>query len=110
VVKSLSFALQKGLCNLLEIDSNDIGVSWRWLEDKQNETAKVEIILYDTAPGGAGFAEECFRNWRQVVDKAREVCNECTCEDACYDCLKTYSNQSHHTDLNRHFVTEFLKI
>jgi hypothetical protein len=55
VVKSLSFALQKGLCDLLEIDAYDIGVSWRWLEDEQKETANIEIILYDTAPGGAGF-------------------------------------------------------
>jgi ATP-dependent helicase YprA (DUF1998 family) len=109
-VESLAFALQKSLCDLLEIDSFDIGVSWRWLDNKRNEMSDVEIILYDTTPGGAGFAEEGYDNWPEVLEKALEICEKCTCENACYDCLKNYGNQSHHEVLDRNSVIKFLKL
>ena len=33
----------------------------------------------------------------------------CTCEQACYDCLKSYGNQSQHEKLNRLSVIDFFK-
>lgn len=107
-VESLAFALQKGLCALLDIETSDIGVSWRWLADKTDRTG-TEIILYDQTPGGAGFAKEGFDSWTQVAEKAYDVCNKCKCEKACYDCLKNYGNQSHHEKLNRSGVVTFLE-
>ncbi len=106
-VESLAFALQKGLCIFLDIETSDIGVSWRWLANKTDRTG-AEIILYDQTPGGAGFVKEGFENWLQVVEKAYEVCKTCKCEVACYDCLKNYGNQSHHEKLDRLKVTEYL--
>jgi Zn ribbon nucleic-acid-binding protein len=106
-VESLAYSLQKGLCAVLDIEAMDIGVSWRWL-GKRTEGAKVEIILYDRTPGGAGFAKEGFDNWSEVVRRAYEVCSTCHCEKACYDCLKDYSNQTYHEKLDRRPVAEFL--
>jgi hypothetical protein len=106
-VESLAFALQKGLGILLDIETSDIGVSWRWLANKTDRIG-AEIILYDQTPGGAGFVKEGFENWQQVVEKAYEVCNKCKCEKACYDCLKNYGNQSHHEKLDRNGVAAFL--
>ena len=57
-VESLMFALQKGLCLVLELDISDIGVSRRWLNKRTAENAGIEIVLYDRTPGGAGFVEE----------------------------------------------------
>ena len=108
-VESLAFALQKGLCQLLDIEASDIGVSWRWLTNrKAADDSRAEIILYDRTPGGAGFVQDGFENWSQVVEKAREICGTCGCEAACYDCLKDYGNQSHHEKLNRSTVKEWL--
>ena len=107
-VESLAFALQKGLCKAIDIEPSGIGVSWRWLV-KRSPATGVEIILYDNSPGGAGFIKEGFDNWQQVVKLAREICGSCTCEKACYDCLKDYSNQSYHEKLNRLSVSEFLE-
>lgn len=107
-VESLAFALQRGLCLALDIETSDIGVSWRWRANKNSRTG-TEIILYDNTPGGAGFVKEGFENWQQVVKKAREVCNRCRCKMACYDCLKNYSNQSYHERLNRSSVAEFFE-
>lgn len=107
-IQSLAFALQKGLCLTLEVEPADIGVSWRWLANEGSRTG-TEIILYDHTPGGSGFVKEGFENWQAVVEDAREICGGCTCLEACYDCLKDYNNQSHHEQLNRLGVVEFLR-
>lgn len=105
-IESLAFALRKGLCAVLDIEPSDIGVSWRWLANKSDKIG--EIILYDHAPGGAGFVREGFDNWQQVLKKTREICKNCKCERVCYDCLKDYGNQSYHDRLDRAAVTVFL--
>jgi ATP-dependent helicase YprA (DUF1998 family) len=64
--------------------------------------------LYDQTPGGAGFVKEGLENWKKVIRTARLICESCTCEQACYDCLKSYGNQSHHEKLDRRGVVEFL--
>ena len=107
-VESLAFALQKGLCAAIDVETSDIGVSWRWLTKRSN-LASVEVILYDHSPGGSGFVKEGFDNWQHVVEQAHEICDRCRCERACYDCLKSYSNQSYHEKLNRLSVGELLK-
>ena len=92
----------------MDIEPSDIGVSWRGLANKNDRTGS-EIILYDHTPGGAGFVKEGFDNWEKVMKEARGLCEKCTCEKACYDCLKSYGNQSHHEKLDRQSVSEFLK-
>lgn len=105
-VESLAFALQKGLCVALDIEPMDIGVSWRWLANKNDRTGS-EIILYDQTPGGTGFVKEGFDNWEKVIQEAKRVCESCTCERACYECLKSYGNQSYHEKLDRLSVVAF---
>ena len=94
---------------MLDIEASDIGISWRWLANrKKADTSRSEIILYDRTPGGAGFVKDGFENWSQVVENAREICDTCNCEAACYDCLKDYNNQSHHEKLKRGLVIQYL--
>ena len=107
-IESLAYALQRGLCIALDIEPSDIGVSWRWLANKQTMIGS-EIILYDQTPGGAGFVKEGFDIWKNVEREARLTCEACTCESACYDCLKSYGNQSHHEILDRRIVVDFFK-
>ncbi len=107
---SLAYALRKGLCSVLEVEASDIGVSWRWLANKNQGDQRAEIILYDLTPGGAGFVKEGQEQWVQVVKEALDACEKCTCEQACYDCLKDYSNQSYHEKLDRQKVIEALSI
>jgi len=106
-VESLAYALQRALCTTLDIDAFDIGVSWRWLAGK-NKLPACEIILFDHTPGGAGFVRDGFDSWDKVVAKAKELCGGHICEKACYDCLKSYSNQTHHEKLDKTTVVEFL--
>ena len=111
-VESLMFSLQKGLCQVLELDTSDIGVSRRWLNKRTAENAGIEIVLYDRTPGGAGFVEEGMNRWDEVVAAARSLCETSPthqCEAACYDCLKDFGNQQHHDALDRNTVLRFLK-
>jgi hypothetical protein len=107
-VESLAYALQRGLCIALDLEVSDIGVSWRWLSDTNNRSG-TEIILYDQTPGGAGFVGEGLGNWDKVIEAVKKTCTECTCESACYDCLKSYGNQSQHEMLDRFTVINFFK-
>ncbi len=110
-VESLMFALQKGLCAVLELDNSDIGVSRRWLNKRTAENAAVEIILYDRTPGGAGFVEEGMNRWDEVVAAALSLCESSPshqCGAACYDCLKDFGNQQYHDLLDRNTVIAFL--
>lgn len=106
-VESLAYALQRGLCKALDIEPSDIGVSWRWLANKEERTGS-EIILYDRTPGGAGFVKEGWDHWNEVVEESRRICESCRCENACYDCLKDYGNQTHHEKLDRRTVLQFI--
>lgn len=106
-VESLAYALQRGICKVLDVESYDIGVSWRWLGQK-SAGSRSEIVLYDLTPGGAGFVEEALNSWTDVVSASRTVCEKCACATACYDCLKNYSNQAYHEKLNRIPIAEFL--
>lgn len=111
--ESLMFALQKGLCRVLELEASDVGVTRRWLSHKNVDGAKVEFILYDQTPGGAGFVKDGKDHWPEVVEQAKEVCRETKnhcCDKACYDCLKDFGNQSYHEDLDRSLVLKFFGI
>jgi len=109
--ESLGYALHRGLCRVLQIDLNEVGVSFR-----RAEKGGDEIILYDKAPGGAGLVKEAHdKRWSEIVCEARRIVSECDCkpgsngECACYDCLKDFSNQTHHKILSRLKVIEFFK-
>ena len=109
-VESVAFALQKGLAAFLQVESSDIGVSWRRSASRTAASAGVEIILYDRTPGGSGFTKEGYENWERVVARSALMCSECDCEIACYDCLKDYGNQTYHESLDRRAVVEFLDV
>jgi hypothetical protein len=112
-VESLMFALQKGMCRVLELDVSDVGVSLRWLNQRTDPSAGVEIILYDRTPGGAGFVEEGKARWNEVVTAAIDICETTPnhiCEMACYDCLKDFGNQSYHDKLDRQSVLRFFGV
>jgi ATP-dependent helicase YprA (DUF1998 family) len=100
--ESLGYALHRGLCRILEIDLNEVGVSFRRAVGGGDE-----IILYDRAPGGAGLVKEAYQRWSEIVKEARRIVTECDCQRACYDCLKDFTNQTHHQTLDRHAAISF---
>src|SRR5690606_8610713 len=66
--------------------------------------ATLDLLIYDPMPGGSGLLEQMLSRWQELIATARELLAGCVqgCDTACYACLKTFRNQSHHARLNRH--------
>jgi hypothetical protein len=96
---SMAAALQRGICEVLGIDMNDIGVVLQTYPDR--------IVFYDNTVGGAGFVLEARDRWADVEERALQVARDCICEAACHRCLKHFANQSSYAVLDRKRVVNY---
>jgi DEAD/DEAH box helicase/Helicase conserved C-terminal domain/MrfA Zn-binding domain len=105
---TLGQALTTAAARHLQVDLRELDFTLRFVPG--NVALNTEFILFDTAPGGAGYASRC--------SEASELCGifleavrllDCQCGDSCYDCLRSYSNQWMHARLNRKFAFEGLQ-
>jgi hypothetical protein len=109
-LRTLSEALTKAACDVLGIEPNELQAEFRpALTELGSEGKQVEIYLYDTLPGGAGFAKQVRDRGPEILAKALEVLEKCpaNCERSCYRCLRSYKNKFEHDLLDR-FVGAFL--
>jgi ATP-dependent helicase YprA (DUF1998 family) len=103
--RTLGEALVMGASRVLDIDTSELGITFHPAEGVGGR----ELILFDTAPGGAGYVRPVVEQIERVFKRAEEVIAACRCGDSCYACLRTYHNQSFHKRLNRQFVLEGLQ-
>lgn len=101
---SLTYALLAAAAQVLDIRREELDGLFRPLANGQ-----AEIIIYDNVPGGAGYSRRIAENFAKVLQKAYYLTSTCSCQTSCYDCLRTYSNQIFHAELDRHLVAEFLQ-
>ena len=61
------------------------------------------LIVFDTVPGGAGHVRFVRDNLERLLQAARRIVSECTCDPgtSCYGCIRTYRNQRFHEQLSR---------
>jgi len=97
---SMAAALQRGICEVLGIDMNDVGVVFQYQPER--------IVFYDSTAGGAGFVLEAKVRWDEVEARALEVAKNCICQAACHSCLKHFGNQNSYELLDRWRVAAFL--
>jgi len=102
---SALYALVNGACDHLEINERDLGGCLYYYKGSDPL-----IVLFDTAPGGAGFVKEVKENFKGVIDAAiKKVRHSCCAEDSsCISCLRTYFNQRDHNVLQRGLAQKFL--
>jgi len=106
---TLGQALASGAAYHLQVDPAELDFTLRFaFKDAAFDT---ELILFDTAPGGAGYASKCFEEaeLRGVLAEALRVLSCDRCQDSCYNCLRSYNNQWMHARLNRLFVRDGLE-
>ncbi|MFH1737955.1 MAG: helicase-related protein [bacterium] len=70
----------------------------------------VDLLVYDTIPGGSGLLEQMLERWQELIATGIQLLHECpsACEKACYTCLKTFRNQFYHEMLDRTRAMELL--
>lgn len=104
-LRTVSEALARAASNLLEIEPGEIMAEYRpALTNEGVKGIDAEIFLYDTLPGGAGFAHAIAKRGIEVFNEALKLLKECKeqCDASCYRCLRTFRNKTEHGSLDRH--------
>jgi ATP-dependent helicase YprA (DUF1998 family) len=104
--RSLTYALLAAASDVIDIDRSELDGLFRPIEKSLNAA---ELIIYDNVASGAGHSKKIAETFDDVLKRSLEVVSSCSCSASCYNCLRTYSNQSFHADLDRHLVRKFLE-
>ena len=111
-LRTLSDALTIAACRILELGSNELQAEYRpALTAAGRDGREAEIYIYDTLPGGAGFAERVGRLGLTVFEEALRILESCPedCDRSCYRCLRSYKNKFEHDLLDRHLGAGLLR-
>ena len=106
---SFLYAFLEGVSNALGIERTDIdGVL-----ELNLEWQSYDILLYDNVPGGAGHVKRLLdkdnvvNSLKAALDKVSMNC--CDENTSCYNCLRNYYNQSHHSKLQRKLAIDVIQ-
>lgn len=111
-LRTLSEAIAIAACNELDIDPSELAAEYRpALTELGQQGLQSEIFLYDTTPGGAGFARQVGDMAEQVLERTLSLLKECpaSCDRSCYRCLRSYKNKLQHDRLDRHIAAQLLE-
>jgi hypothetical protein len=104
--QSLAEALVMGASRALGIEDSELEGGFRTRSaDLGHDTdvrGYIEIFLFDTTAGGAGFSSKVWEEFNTVLEEARTILGACECDTACHSCLRRYQNRHLHGILNRH--------
>ncbi len=100
-VYSLGRALMLAGARLLELDHRELGIELMPLHD-----ANLGIVIYDTAPGGAGHCQELINLGKKWIEASRRILyvdekHHSRCKKACLDCILDFSGQYSANQLDR---------
>lgn len=101
-------ALRRAACLLEDLEPNDIDGDFRFAPGDGTRQF-VDLYLYDQAAGGAGFVKAAARDPQRLVDAALQLLDGCTCDDSCYQCLRSYKNRYDHALFDRHIGADLLR-
>ena len=111
-LRTISEALTMAACRSLELETNELQAEYRpALTAPGREGLEAEIYLYDTLPGGAGFAKRVGGLGLAIFEEALKILEECPedCDRSCYRCLRSYKNKFEHDLLDRHLGASLLR-
>jgi len=87
-VGGLAFAMHSVAQLLLMCDRGDLGISVN-----SDEGDSPRIFIYDNYPGGIGFSEPLYLMHRLLLERTREMIDECPCANGCPSCVGPEGNQ-----------------
>lgn len=111
-LRTISEAVTKAACARLELEANELQAEYRpALTAEGRAGLEAEIYIYDTLPGGAGFAKRVGDIGLPIFDDALKLLEECpdSCDRSCYRCLRSYKNKFEHDLLDRHLAASLLR-
>lgn len=104
---SVLYAIVNSACQKLEIDERDLGGCLYYTEKDYPS-----LVVFDTAPGGAGFVHEIREHFLDIMTCALHLlnCKSCGEDTSCIACLRTYYNQRDHNRLRRGLAKRYLEL
>ena len=112
-LRTVSEALALAACDVLELEPGEIEAEFRpaVAPTAQDEGAEVEVYLYDTLPGGAGFSHRAGERIDDIFDNALRRLERCPgdCDASCYRCLRRFTNRFEHDRLDRFVGADLLR-
>jgi hypothetical protein len=111
-LRTISEALTKAACARLELEAHELQAEYRpALTAAGREGREAEIYIYDTLPGGAGFAQRVKDLGLTLFEDALPLLENCpdNCDRSCYRCLRSYKNKFEHDLLDRHVGASLLR-
>ena len=91
-----------------DLEPGDIDGDYRFAPGA-NAASLLDLYIYDQAAGGAGFVKAAAADPVGLVTTALKILDDCTCEDSCYQCLRSYKNRFDHADLDRRLGADLLR-
>lgn len=105
---SMGYLIRKAICDHLDIDLGEINADYQIVSIKG--TPAGEIFFSDDLENGSGFCQHIFENDEVMSQLLKDLLSSDSkfgkifknhqCFLSCYDCIKDYSNQFYHKDLN----------
>jgi ATP-dependent helicase YprA (DUF1998 family) len=103
-MRTICEALAKAACRILDLEAGEILAEYRpALNDSGAAGTLVEVFLYDTLAGGAGFSPQLATRGVELFETALKTMEECpeNCDSSCYRCLRSFRNKLDHSLLDR---------
>jgi hypothetical protein len=111
-LRTVCEALTKAACDLLELEATEMQAEFRPAVNALGaHGGQMEIYLYDTLAGGAGFCKQVAGLGAKVFEMALDILDSCPehCDRSCYRCLRSFKNKFDHEYLDRHVGATLLR-
>lgn len=93
----------------LDLDPAEFGSGFRILPTVGEDTQTLDLFLYDTLSGGAGYAEVVAANLDDILTATLALLEGCECDTSCTDCLNHFHNQHIQSRLDRKLGASLLR-
>lgn len=114
-LRTVAEAISLSSSRLLDIDPGELSANYRLVpvtsEESNEADIFVDVYLFDTASGGAGYAAEAGERLPEIIQGALNLLRVCpgNCEHSCTKCLRHYGNRFWHEHLDRHLAIYMLQ-
>lgn len=93
----------------LDLDPTEFGSGHRILPLDVDGNVFLDIYLYDTLSGGAGYAELAAKYFKEIAKDTLALLEGCDCDTSCTECLDHFHNQHLKAHLNRNLAASLLR-
>ncbi|HMV59220.1 MAG TPA: DUF1998 domain-containing protein, partial [Nitrospira sp.] len=95
----------------LDLDPSEFGSGFRIVASNDPGQLHLDVYLYDTLSGGAGYAELAGRYLSEILKEVLELLEHCPgkCDRSCESCLRHYHNQHLKDRLDRFIGAQLLR-